>query len=282
MLADYLDTKTKAGRRPDTLSDIKSRIGKLAASFGDRHIHTLTTAELIDWLDRNKYLDVSRANYRRAFTGFFGFAKKKGLMEFNPAAEIEKVALDETMPEIFSVAETERTLRATEAVYPRLVPATAIGFFAGLRSAELEKLDWNAVDCEAKLITIGPKIAKKRRQRHVTMSDNLLAWLLPYRKASGPVCPPAAVVIRWRPRIMREAKLARWHHNGMRHSFASYHLAKFQDISETALALGHTGPDVLFNHYRNLVKRDAAEAYWNILPEHRGNVVDVPAGAFAC
>ncbi len=100
LLTDYLDTKTKAGRRPDTLSDIKSRIGMLAATFGDRHVHTLTTADLSTWLDTNNYQGISRANYRRAFTGFFGFAKKKKLIEFNPATDIEKVALDETMPEI--------------------------------------------------------------------------------------------------------------------------------------------------------------------------------------
>jgi hypothetical protein len=53
----------------------------------------------------------------------------------------------------------------------------------------------------------------------------------------------------------------------MRHSFGSYHLAKHHDISRTALELGHTRPDVLFNHYRNLVKPADTETYWNIYPK---------------
>ncbi|TAN36508.1 MAG: hypothetical protein EPN23_08455 [Verrucomicrobia bacterium] len=277
MLTDYLDTKTKAGRRQDTLTDIKCRIGMLAKTFGERPMHTLTTTELTEWLDANNYQGVSRANYARAFVGFFGFAIKKGLMDFNPATNIEKVELDETLPEIFTVTEAERLLWATETVYARLVPATAIGFFAGLRTAEIERLDWSAVDFDARLITVGPKIAKKRRQRHVTMSGNLMAWLLPYRKPSGPICPPNAVVVRWRPRIMKQAGLTHWPHNGMRHSFASYHLAQFQDISKTAFELGHGEKlDVLFNHYRNLVKPAEAAAYWELSPPQPGSAI-VPA-----
>jgi integrase len=281
LLADYLEAKTRAGRRPDSLSDIKCRIGKLAEDFGDRPVHTITTAELTKWLDRNKYKDVSRANYKRVIAGFFRFAVKKGLLDNNPATDIEKVELDETLPEIFTVSETERFLQATQAIYPRLTPAIAIGFFAGLRAAEIEKLDWSAVDFDAKLITVRPEVAKRRRQRHVTMSDNLLAWLLPHRRESGPICPPIAVTMRWRPRIMDEAKLTNWPRNGLRHSFASYHLAKLQDMNKTALELGHTRPDILFNHYRNLVKPAAAEAYWNIRPKPEGNVVvQVPEGVF--
>ena len=77
LLAEYLDAKTKANKRKDTLMDVKCRIGKLAKSFGDRHVHTLTTAELCAWLDEHGYQSVSRANYIRAFSGFFRFAESK-------------------------------------------------------------------------------------------------------------------------------------------------------------------------------------------------------------
>jgi len=281
LLDDYLEAKTKAGRRPDTLTDIKCRIGKLAATFGDRPVHTITTGELTDWLDRNHYQGVSRVNYKRVIAGFFRFAVKKGLLDNNPATDIEKVELDETLPEIFTVAEAERFLQATSAIYPRLTSATTIGFFAGLRAAEIEKLDWSAIDFDAKLITVRPEVAKRRRQRHVAMSDNLYAWLQFHSRPSGLICPPSAVVMRWRPRIMKEAKISHWPRNGLRHSFASYHLARYQDMNKTALELGHTRPDVLFNHYRNLVKPADATAYWNILPQRAGNIVHVPAGAFA-
>ena len=135
LLNEYLDGKKKANRRPDTLAGIKCRIGKLAKAFGKRQIHTLTTSELNTWLDENGYQEVSRANYIRAFSSFFRFARKQGLIEFNPVEVIERPELDESLPEIFTTTEVERVLHATEVIYPRLVPAFAIGFFAGLRSA---------------------------------------------------------------------------------------------------------------------------------------------------
>lgn len=49
----------------------------------------------------------------------------------------------------------------------------------------------------------------------------------------------------------------------MRHSFASYHLAKFHDAPRTALELGQTGGlDILFRHYRSLVTEAQAEQYF--------------------
>ena len=45
LLADYLEAKAQAGRRPDTLTDLRCRISNLAKRFGDRPIHTLTTCK---------------------------------------------------------------------------------------------------------------------------------------------------------------------------------------------------------------------------------------------
>ena len=52
---------------------------------------------------------------------------------------------------ILTVAETARLLEAADA---ELVPFIAIGAFAGLRRAELERLDWSEVDLESGLITV--------------------------------------------------------------------------------------------------------------------------------
>ncbi len=38
--------------------------------------------------------------------------------------------------------------------------------------------------------------------------------------------------------------------------------------------MGHTGTDMIFGHYRELVKPSAAEAYWSIKPiQEAGNKV---------
>jgi integrase len=52
----------------------------------------------------------------------------------------------------------------------------------------------------------------------------------------------------------------------LRHGFASYHLATFQDAPATALQLGHTNTAMLYGHYREVVTPETAQAYWSILP----------------
>ena len=57
-----------------------------------------------------------------------------------------------------------------------------------------------------------------------------------------------------------------WPENGLRHSFASYHLAAFKNAASTALELGHHDSRVTFAHYRELVKPREAARYWKLRP----------------
>jgi integrase len=63
-------------------------------------------------------------------------------------------------------------------------------------------------------------------------------------------------------------KLISWPHNALRHSFASYHLAKFQNASALALEMGHANSSLIFAHYRELVLPKTAEAYWSLSLDH--------------
>jgi len=50
-----------------------------------------------------------------------------------------------------------------------------------------------------------------------------------------------------------------------RHSFVSYHLARFENAGKTALEAGHS-ETMLFGHYRALVTPEAAAEFWAIVP----------------
>ena len=60
----------------------------------------------------------------------------------------------------------------------------------------------------------------------------------------------------------------KWPSNALRHSFASYYLARFDDAPKLALQLGHVGQDIIFRHYREVVTRQDAARYWKINPAH--------------
>ena len=79
--------------------------------------------------------------------------------------------------------------------------------------------------------------------------------------------------------VLRDAELTTWPQNGLRHSFGSYHLAKFGNANALALEMGHTTTKEIFAHYRELVRPDEAERYWNIKPAAEAGVVPMEAAA---
>ncbi|MDC0311193.1 hypothetical protein OAL06_03100, partial [Akkermansiaceae bacterium] len=68
----------------------------------------------------------------------------------------------------------------------------------------------------------------------------------------------------------KAAGIMNWPNNALRHSFASYHLAAFQDASALALEMGHSTTRMIFQHYRALVTTAEALSYWNISPAENG------------
>ncbi len=58
-----------------------------------------------------------------------------------------------------------------------------------------------------------------------------------------------------------------WLRDGLRHTFATYHLAYHRDPGRTAFEMGHRGnADLVFEHYRQLAKRSDATLFWKIMP----------------
>jgi integrase len=109
---------------------------------------------------------------------------------------------------------------------------------------------------------------------------NLSAWLRPHAKSGGRVTPTNY------EKLLKQARdaagIVEWPQNGLRHSYASYHLAQFRRAEDLAEEMGHRGTDILFRHYRELVKPDAANRYWEIMPDgHSAKVVKFPKAAAA-
>jgi integrase len=66
--------------------------------------------------------------------------------------------------------------------------------------------------------------------------------------------------------LRKAAGIESWPHNGLRHSFGSYHLAFHGDAIKTAQQMGHRSADVVHNHYKALVLKTEAEKFWKLFP----------------
>ena len=275
--AELIDIKRKAGKRESYMKGLGWALGKFNKEYGEVKVSEIAQGGIEEWLDEQEFKLATRRAYIRDLGILFAFCNVRGYCSINPVARIEKPMLEDEAPEIFTVDEAAALLH-NAAANPdfNLVPILAIGMFAGLRTSEIKALEWREIDFDERVIEVTGKKAKTRQRRLVKISDNLASWLTPYRANSGKI-----VAGRFRERladtlIMARAELAqsgkqtalsRWPKNGMRHSFASYHLAYHQNAALAALELGHADTAMLFAHYRNLVRPKEAARYWQIVPQ---------------
>ena len=155
-------------------------------------------------------------------------------------------------PEIFAVDELRALLEAAQRAEPTVLPMLAIGAFAGLRDAEIKRLDWNEVDLARDYIEVKAAKAKSARRRLIRIQPNLAVWLRPYSGLAKRLVPQGAR--KKLERVREAAGPAHWPKNGLRHSFASYRLAAIHDAGPVATELGHTSTQMLYSTYRELVR----------------------------
>ena len=129
---------------------------------------------------------VTRNHYRALVVLAFNFAVREWLRHQNPAMSAAKAKVVGEPPGILSVDAAARLL---DSGTPDILPYIAIGLFAGLRRAEIHRLDWNEIDFESGLIEVTAAKSKTAKRRFVTMQPNLREWLLPIAKAKSNVTP---------------------------------------------------------------------------------------------
>ena len=283
VVAEFVEAKEVDKMSAVYVKDLKGRLGRFAANFPGR-ISLVTKAEIEDFLrglkgrdDAGKETIVlsgkSRNNYRRAIGTLFNFAVVRGYLP-KGMVEVEDVALareENGEIEIFRPEELANLLETADAA---LIPFLAIGAFAGLRHAELQRLDWSEVRLDDSFIEVKASKAKTASRRLVPIQDNLKQWLMPLRKAGGAICDYANMSkqLMWLAEAV-DQKLKQqdatagfvWKHNALRHSFISYRVAQVQNVAQVALEAGNS-TRVVFANYRELVRPVDAVKWFGIVP----------------
>ena len=118
--------------------------------------------------------------------------------------------------------------------------------FCGVRVDEVGHLTWEKIKLDEKNPVVVLDETKANRRRVNPIPDNALKWLLELR-TTGKVTPAN---YEGRMRYLRKMSKAGAKQNSARISFASYHVAMFEDPAKTSLLLGHQSPALLWNTYR--------------------------------
>jgi len=260
-------------RRDRTIGDLTSRLKiTFGEDFGERQLHEIAKEEIEEWLHDEEWSPRSRINYHIKISQLYNFAKKKQWVNDNLTEYIDRPTPDDTKPEIFTVEQAENLLLNANDF--GLLPYIALGLYAGLRTTELMKMKWEWINFAEKIVSVPREIAKKRKNRFIKMEDALINWL----KLSMPLNLNGNIVsasnFRLNMNSLRAAaKIDKWPHNGLRHSFASYHLAEFENESTTARLMGHRDSEILHEHYKQLVLKSVAAKFWALRPKDELNAI---------
>lgn len=266
---EFLETKKAAGKSLRYQQDLSSRCNRFVQGYGKRTMAEIDVATVERWLESLKVEAVTKNNYRRVLSVFFAWGIKRGFCSVNPVLGTEKTKEIADRVEIFTPSELRLILNASPTA---LVPFLAIGAFAGLRTAEIERLKWKDLDFLNRRIDVSARISKSAANRYVPIPPALFAWLQPISKASGKICVPGMnkKLTAFRSALSKKVKGVRpavaWKKNGMRHSFASYALAECDNAGQVALWLGHDSNKMIFKHYRERVTAEIAAEWFAVLP----------------
>jgi len=246
-------------------------LGRFADCF-NVEVHTLTPSLISQYLAALPFRERTKRNHRDAI-GFFNrwlvmrgyLAKGTNWLEGVQNYSARKIG------EITTYSPDEMRMFLAHA-NERLLPVLVIGGFAGLRHAEIARLDWSDIDLEEGFIEIAAHKSKTDTRRIVPIKENLKAWLSTMAKPRGPVIELANTSnALWK--LANKAGI-KWKHNALRHTYISARVAECADVPRVADEAGNS-PQIIRTNYLKRIRPALAAAWFSILPSTPGNVMPV-------
>ena len=259
---EFILDKQAGKLRPRSIQDLRTRVNRLVKVHPHRLVSEIGIEEIKRIVAVPGHAARTQNGNRRVLHTFFKWCVKHNYCAANPVQNIDPAKVDESEPAILPLAAVKALLSAAMSYKEgRMVPYFALGFFGGLRPAELERIELKKINLAARNIAVKGDAAKLRKRRNVEMSDNLIAWLLPY--LHHPIVGP-----NWRrdfDEVRRMAgysgrksempggeNLLEWPDDVVRHTALSYHLGLHNHEGKTATWAGNS-PETFHAHYKGLV-----------------------------
>jgi integrase/recombinase XerD len=201
----------------------------------------------------------SRRTIAKALSGlrsFFAFANIEGLVEGNPAVNVDMPKTGVSIPRVFSREEVDLFLSSidtSDALGTRDRALFEIIYSCGLRISEAIGLELGYVYPRESLLRV---MGKGSKERLVPMGEEAIRWLRKYTEESRPLLVKSIKRSEWVFLTRRGAKLSRkgvWKRfkeicmragiegkvHTLRHSFATHLLAGGADLRSVQELLGH-------------------------------------------
>jgi integrase len=267
LIKSQAETDGKSDLRRKQLANVLDRF---ALKF-NQEVKTLTPKLIAEYLTALKLAERTRRNHRDVI-GFFnrwlvlrGYLTKgtdwlEGVQNYT-ARKLGQITT-------YTADEMRRLIAAAD---ERILPMIVIGGFAGLRHAEIARLDWSDIDLEEGFIEVKAENAKTDTRRIVPLKPNLKAFLEKVENKKGKVVP----LVNTTKQLLKtaadtadeenEVEALEWKHNALRHTYISARVAESGDVPRVADEAGNS-PQVIRTNYLKRMRPAAAAEWFAIMP----------------
>lgn len=252
----WASVEARAGRRPTTRRDLRCFVRRMLRVQGlaERPLRQINAEECRRIL--RSAFSGSESSYRKGraiLHSIFAFGMKRGWCSANPVDGVESPVVKETHIEPLTLQQVERLHKASR--LPEHAPmqlSLQLMLYCGLRPHEVQRLRPGDIRWAEREVIIRPTVSKTGGGRVVPLRRIML-------KARGNI--PGNWVVRWRA-LRKAAGFTRWQADACRHSFASYHAARYKNLSVLQWEMGHRNLQLLSTRYISPVSRSTAREYW--------------------
>lgn len=268
---DLIQGREDAKRSPRTVESLRDRTKAFLADHGDSVPRDMSPIKFVEWFratskSRN-WSEWTLDGTKRKLSQLFLYIIKRSGMDTNPCEMLELPDIPETEVEIYTVVEAVKLLHCS--VLCDLQLYFALGFFAGCRpDREARFLQRRDLYFDTNTLWV-PERLGKTASRPLPMQPVLKSWFdvhLPNIAETDQIIDTTNMRKRI-DHVFKAAGVVK-RRDALRHSFGSYRYIQTGNKQETIELMGHVNDDRVFDHhYKRLVTKDKADAFWKLTPQ---------------
>ena len=265
-----ISLEERSERRARTLAEIRRICRKLldaTPQAAGKNLREFSPSLCKSMLEKCFHTRLQFHKARAVLHAIFACGMRHGWCSSNPVAAIPRPILRESEVLPLSWPQLTRLMRtARRRQHIACLPAVGMMLWAGIRPAEILRLQWEDIDWQEKVINLKPRHSKTGGSRHITLHPALAACLKQLhdvRSRTGSICPPNWLR-RWRA-LRLAAGLIPWRPDVLRHTFASYHLKRWHDLNRLQIEMGHRSARLLQTRYLSMkgITHHHALLFWS-------------------
>lgn len=258
--------KSVAGCRPAYVRSLRQYLTMFAKGREGWPLAAITTESVEEWFAGRSEAPTARVANTGRLAALFSYAVRRKWTADNPTRYLERIRIDRKPPFALTPLQAALILDWCRRRKPNQIPFFALAMLAGVRPDEIERLTWKAVNLDDGTLTIDAAASKVRLRRVVDLEPVALEWLKWAKERGGRLPVKRMTRRRYLAQASRLLDFKTWPQDCLRHTAASYLLAKHKNAGFVAYQLGNS-QRILETHYRALVTEKDCAAFWSFTPE---------------